>query len=282
MDNLVVVACIPAYNVEHRIGAVLTKTLDLVDQIIVCDDGSTDKTTEKSRSYGASVVIHEKNQGYGGALKTLFTASKEMQADIMITLDSDGQHQPEDITRLINHMAMNDLDIVIGSRFLDSNTKMPLWRKFGISVINKLTSKDSSISDTQSGFRAYSKRALQSLDLTEGGMGISTEILLKAREKGLSIGEVPIKVLYFEGSSTHNPVFHGLSVVHSSLKHIKVEQPFVLIGLPYIATMILFSLIICGRFYGVETVSDIMEKHMQLRVTLLVSTVALVIARFKI
>ncbi len=282
MVSPIVVACIPAYNEGNRIGAVLEKTVDLVDCTLVCDDGSSDNTIEVAESYGAQVIKHETNKGYGGAIKSLFNASKGMNADIVITLDSDGQHKPEDISRLVNHMVMNEVDIVIGSRFIESSTQFPLWRKFGISVINKLTSNDSKISDTQSGFRAYSRNAIQSLDLDEGGMGISTEILLKAEKRGLTIGEVPIEVLYFEGSSTHNPVSHGLSVVYSSLKHITVKQPFVLIGMPYIACMMLFCLIVTGQVYGVATVSEVIENNMLLLVTSLVSAVTAVIARFRI
>ena len=278
----IVVACIPAYNVENRIGPVLEKTRDLVDLTLVCDDGSTDLTPKIAELYGAQVIRHEKNRGYGGAIKSLFEAAKLLNAEIIVTLDSDGQHKPEDIVRLVNHMVMNKFDIVIGSRFMESSTKFPLWRKFGISVINKLTSNDSKISDTQSGFRAYSRKAIQLLDLEEGGMGISTEILLKAEKKGLSIGEVPIEVLYFEDSSTHNPVVHGLSVVYSSLKHMSVERPLVYIGPPFIVSMLLFNLIILGSVYGVETVSAIIEDNMLLMITTLISVGASVTSRFKI
>lgn len=278
----IVVACIPAYNVENRIGPVLEKTRDLVDLTLVCDDGSTDLTPKIAELYGAQVIRHEKNRGYGGAIKSLFEAAKLLNAEIIVTLDSDGQHKPEDIVRLVNHMVMNKFDIVIGSRFMESSTKFPLWRKFGISVINKLTSNDSKISDTQSGFRAYSRKAIQLLDLEEGGMGISTEILLKAEKKGLSIDEVPIEVLYFEDSSTHNPVVHGLSVVYSSLKHMSVERPLVYIGPPFIVSMLLFNLIILGSVYGVETVSAIIEDNMLLMITTLISVGASVTSRFKI
>ncbi len=282
MEHPFVVALIPAFNEEKRIGAVLEKTVGLVDEVLVCDDGSTDKTVEVAESYGAKVIRHEENKGYGGAIKTLFNEARSRKADIAITLDSDGQHKPEDITRLVTHMVMNQVDIVIGSRFIESMTKFPLYRKIGIAVINKLTSKDSKISDTQSGFRAYSGDALQSLNLEEEGMGVSTEILLKAEKQGLSVGEVPIEVFYFEDSSTHNPVTHGLSVVYSSLKHITVKQPFVFIGVPYIASMLLFCLIILGRVYGVAAVSAVIEDNMLLLVTSLVSAVASIVARFRI
>lgn len=280
MANPIIVACIPAYNEERRIGAVLEKTIGLVDEVLVCDDGSTDRTVEIAESLGATVIKHETNKGYGGAIKTLFNTASSMNADIAITLDSDGQHKPEDITRLVNHMVMNEVDIVIGSRFIESMTKFPLYRKIGIGIINKLTSNDSKISDTQSGFRAYSRNALQSLTLIEEGMGVSTEILLKAEKQGLAIGEVPIEVLYHDDSSTHNPVAHGLSVVYSSLKHITVKQPFVLIGVPYIMCMMLFCLIITGRVYGVDTVSAIIEDNMLLLATTLISAGYSILARF--
>ena len=133
----------------------------------------------------------------------------------------------------------NDLDIVIGSRFfMDDGSQIPGWRRAGIGVINALTVNGSGITDSQSGFRAYGRRALESLSITEDGMGASTEILLKAGEAGLRIGEVPINVAYREDSSTHNPVVHGFGVLLSMVKLLSIRRPLLFFGVPgFVATV---------------------------------------------
>ncbi len=228
-----IVACIPAYNEEHRIAAVIAKTKKMVDQVIVCDDGSNDLSGEIAREMGVIVVTHEENSGYGAAIISLFSKALEIGADIIVTIDSDSQHNPEDIHRLVAPLVNGDADIVIGSRFVEGGgADMPGWRKTGIDVINMVSSNGSGVKDTQSGFRAYNGDILSKLRLSEEGMGVSTEILIKATELGAKIVEVPITVNYYEDSSTHNPVFHGLSVVLTSVKHLSIKNPLLFYGLP--------------------------------------------------
>ena len=240
----------PAYNEEKRIVDVLTRARLHVDLVIVCDDGSDDETSEIAASLGAKVVKHDTNRGYGAALRTLFECALETGADYIVTIDADGQHNPDDIPILLEPLRQNVFDMVIGSRFLGDGAKFtPIWRKLGIEIINKV-SMDGRISDTQSGFRAYTRRALLSLNLCDRGMGVSTEILLQVKEKRLRIGEVPTLIRYYEDSSTHNPFLHGLSVIYSTVRHTVTNNPVSLVLVPsYLSLFFLYiSVVVLGDF----------------------------------
>ena len=176
---------IPAYNEEKNIAAIIIKLRKITDDIIVCDDGSNDLTAEIAAKSGASVVKHTKNLGYGSAIKSIFNKAKEYNNDALVTFDADGQHDIDDISGVVDPILDNKADIVIGSRFLKNSKGIPEYRKFGIKLITKVTnlSLKESLTDSQSGFRAYSKKVLEKLNLTDKGMGISTEILIKSSSK---------------------------------------------------------------------------------------------------
>ena len=209
---------------------------------MVCDDGSVDGTGEVARAAGATVISHKSNKGYGAAIKTIFEAAKEKNVDVLITMDSDGQHDVKDIPKFIKPIVTHDTDIVIGSRFLEkeSENQIPAYRRLGIKTITKLTQATSyeKITDAQSGFRSYNLNALSKLDLYENGMSLGTEILLKAKEKNLSILEVPITVSYHENTSTHNPVTHGVGVVGSILQFVSLRHPLMFYGLAGIVLLV--------------------------------------------
>jgi glycosyltransferase involved in cell wall biosynthesis len=168
-----------------------------------------------------------------------------------VTLDGDGQHDPRQIPRLLESFSKDEADLVIGSRFLndEDSSKVPRYRKMGLKVITGLASNASykGLTDTQSGFRAYGRRALQMLSVAEDGMGASTEILLKASDKGLRILEVPITINYEKGTSTHNPVSHGIDVLLSTVKHLSIRHPLMFYGLPGLC------LLLVSMFFGVWT-----------------------------
>jgi glycosyltransferase involved in cell wall biosynthesis len=236
-----IIACIPAYNEEKTIAKVILKTKKYVDKVIVCDDGSTDMTAEIAEAIGAKVIKHERNKGYGAALASLFKAAREENASAMITLDADLQHNPDDIPKILSSIIKGEADIVIGSRFLDGKGKLPKYRSLGIKVITKLTKHVSykDITDAQSGFRAYSREAIYSIIPSEQGMGASTEILLRAKEHGLRIKEIPIEIKYdVEKPSTQNPILHGLDVVLSTVKHLSIKRPLVFYGGPGLTALI--------------------------------------------
>jgi glycosyltransferase involved in cell wall biosynthesis len=235
-----VVAAVPAYNEEASIAKVVLKAQKYVDQVIVCDDGSSDYTADIAEALGAFVIRHDKNLGYGASMLSLFREARRVNVDVMVTLDADSQHDPDEIPVLLEKLS-GDLDIVIGSRFVEGGgSEAPPWRNFGIKFINRFTQGDSvKTSDSQSGFRAYSSRALDALTLTEDGMGISTEILLKAGELGLHVADAPIHVKYGVDSSTHNPVTHGVDVVLNTVKHISLYHPLLFYGVPGLASVVL-------------------------------------------
>ncbi len=228
-----VVAGIPAYNEEKNIAKTIAKLQNVVDEVIVCNDGSVDLTGTISEKMGAIVVNHSKNLGYGAAIGSIFSKVKELEADVLVTFDADGQHRIEDIDVVLKPIKNNEADIIIGSRFLGDNGSVPKYRKVGIKTITALSniSSDLNLTDAQSGFRAYNKKAIQSLNLSERGMGISTEILIKASKLKLRIKEVPIKIVYNGDTSTHNPAAHGISVILSTMKFVSIEHPLKFYGI---------------------------------------------------
>ena len=226
---------IPAYNEEKNIAKIISQLKDITSSIIVCDDHSTDNTNKIAKSLGVDVVTHSKNMGYGSAIKSIFAKAKEIDSDILVTMDADGQHRIEDLKKILEPILSGTVDVCIGSRFLGKNVEnVPSYRKVGIKVLTKLTnvSLKEAITDSQSGFRAYAKKAISEIIPTDSGMAISNEILLKASSLNLRIGEVPIVVLYDGDTSTHNPVSHGTSVFVSTLKFIAIEHPLRFFVLP--------------------------------------------------
>jgi len=240
--------CIPAFNEEDTIGEIVEKSSQHADKVIVCNDGSTDKTEEIARKNGAIVINHKKNLGYGAAIISLFEKAKKENAEIMVTLDGDGQHDPEQIPTLVNALIENNVDIVIGSRFLDKNTNSPSYRKVGIKIITSASNFGTNfkVSDSQSGFRVYSKDAIDAINPTDEGMSVSTEILLKASDKGFSVAEVPISVSYNGDTSEQNPVPHGISVLMSTLRFVSVKHPISFYGIPG------FVMLIIGILFGIQ------------------------------
>ena len=215
-----IVAGIPAYNEEQFIAEVVRKARRFADEVIVVDDGSRDGTSEAAKAAGAVVINHGVHKGYGESIKSCFEVMKLNTADVLVVLDGDGQHNPDDIPRLLAPIFSGRADVVVGSRFLGGQTNMPRYRKFGIKVITFLCNFGSrvKVSDAQSGFRAYSKKVLDTLTISGSGMGASAEVIIKIREKGFSIKEVPISCIYHPASHSANPVIHGLGVALTVVK----------------------------------------------------------------
>ncbi len=248
---------IPAYNEEKNIASIIVKLKKIAQKIIVCDDGSTDLTGEIAQKLGATVIRHPKNLGYGSGIRSIFQKAKEIDSDILVTFDADGQHQVEDIKKVIEPILKNNADLVIGSRFLDNKTiDVPEYRKIGIKLITKVTNSTlkEKITDSQSGFRAYNKDIITKLEPGDVGMGISTEILIKASSHGFKIAEVPINILYDGNTSTHNPVSHGTSVLLSTIKYISIEHPLKFYGIP---SLIFFVIGLSFTFFAVQYYTEI-------------------------
>ncbi|MHB8567549.1 MAG: glycosyltransferase family 2 protein [Nitrososphaerales archaeon] len=223
------VACIPAYLEERSIAKVVIGSKKYVDSVIVCDDGSSDMTATIAEMLGAKVVRHKVNVGKGEALRSLFIASRELDVDVMITIDGDGQHDPDEIPRLLEPIVNGTADIVVGSRFLGDKNAIPSHRKIGNKLLNSLTV--SGISDTQCGFRAYGREAIQSILPSEMGMGADSEILMEASRQHLRIVEVPVSVKYgIGGTSKRNAAYHIIDVFASIIKIITIKRPLLTFG----------------------------------------------------
>ena len=243
---------IPAFNEEKNIAKMIVKLKKIYDEIVVCNDGSTDLTGEIAENLGAIVINHKQNLGYGAGINSIIKKSKEIDTDILVTFDADGQHKVEDVKKVIEPIKNGDADLVIGSRFLSkTKEKIPEYRKIGINIITKVTNAGlkKKITDSQSGFRAYSKDLISKLDISDMGMGISTEILIKTNSLGFRIAEIPITILYEGKTSTQNPISHGTSVLFSTIKYTSIEHPLKFYGIP---SLIFFVIGLSFTFLSID------------------------------
>ena len=247
---------IPAYNEEKNIAKIIVELKKVADQIIVCNDGSTDSTSIIAESLGAIVIKHPKNLGYGSAIRSIFLKAREINSKVLVTIDADGQHKIEDVNKIIKPIVDGQADISIGSRFLDKHDNAPKYRKLGINIITKVTNSSLSekITDAQSGFRAYNNKVLQSLTPSDSGMGISTEILIKSSNLGFKIAEVPTEIQYEGDTSTQNPVSHGTEVLMSTLKYISIERPLRFYGIP---SFIFFAIGLIFTFLSIQYYTEV-------------------------
>jgi len=215
-----IIAVIPCSNEGQFISDVVTKTRQYVDKVIVIDDGSTDNTTEAAEAAGAEVVRHTKRQGAGAATRSGFEAAKANNADVLVTIDGDGQHNPDEVPVVLAPILTDNADLVIGSRFIEPKTNIRAYRKFGIDVITWLYNFGSKVkvTDSQSCFRAHNRKVIDGVNITENGFGFSVQVLIQARRKGFVIKEAPISCIYHSQGSSLNPVVHGLSVALDVVK----------------------------------------------------------------
>lgn len=221
-----VVAIIPAYNEEKALADVIGKTLEHVDEVIVVDDGSSDKTSEVAIEVGARVIRHSVNLGKGEALKSGFKAIGD--DSIIITIDGDGQHNPSEIPALVRPIVEDGADLVNGSRYMNGpEENTPAYRRVGQKVLDIATniSAGTRVTDSQSGFRAFSSKSKNVFRFKDTGFGIESEMLVDAAEAGLKIVEVPITVRYDLDGSTKDPITHGVGVLFNIAKD-KVLRTF--------------------------------------------------------
>lgn len=209
-----IIGVIPAYNEENSISKVVFETIKHVDDIIVIDDSSTDNTYENARKAGAIALRHIINRGAGAATCTGIQAALKLDADIIVTIDADGQHLPDDIPSLIKPILENRADIVIGSRFEGNIDEMPFIKKIGNILLNKITFLfyGINISDTQSGFKAFSRKTASLIDITVDRYGFCSEVIGEIRRKKLRFVEVPIPAIYInknKGTTT----FDGFKII---------------------------------------------------------------------
>jgi len=220
-----VIIGLPAYNEERAVAGVVLQAKEYADTVIVVNDGSVDNTAKMARLAGAEVVEHGENKGYGAAIQTILVEAGRRNADILVIIDADAQHNPNEIPRLVEAV-MSGSDVVIGSRESHKDV-IPGYRRLGQSILAKFTNiaARQNLSDTESGFRAYSRKAITEMELNEQGMAISAEIISEASHKGLKISEVPITVSYDNISSSQNPILHGLGNLSRIFIFISERRP---------------------------------------------------------
>ena len=225
-----IVAAIPALNEENMIAKVIIHSMKWVNQVLVVDDGSMDDTSLIARKLGALVIRHERNIGKGAAIRECFEWARKSQVDVLVTLDADGQHDADDISKLLTPITDGRADIVIARR---QSVDVPRLRRIGGRALDRLISAATNreVVDSQSGFRAYSKEALEHVRASEFGMGVDSEILMHASTAKLRIVEVPVTMAYKNlRASTQNPIYHWFDVTFSVLKFISIRHPLSFYG----------------------------------------------------
>jgi hypothetical protein len=249
-------AVIPAFNEERFIGTVVLTARYIVDRVIVISDGSTDRTADVARRAGAEVIELERNMGKGEALNVGFASALSHEPDVVVMLDGDSQHDANDIPKLVLPIVTGDADIVVGSRFMGSMHRVPRWRVAGQRILNGATNAGSGVSltDSQSGFRAFSPRALTAVRFKQPGLAAESEMQFIADRLGLRMEEVPISVHYLDGNK-RNPFSHGLEVVDSILTLVARRRPLAFLGVPGAAS------VVTGATLGVWVVETVNTHH---------------------
>jgi len=226
-----VLAGIAAYNESSYIGSIVLQARQYVDEVIVIDDGSTDNTANIAELAGATVIRHAENRGKGTAIQSILAEAKKRNPDVLVLLDADSQHDPNEIPVLIKPIS-EGFDLVIGSREAQKD-KTPRYRRIGQKVIfrsSRLASQ-ANISDSESGFRALSPKAINELELKATGFAIESEMITRAADKNLKITEVPISNIYTKDGSTLHPIRHGIDVLSRIIVMISQRRPLFFFGL---------------------------------------------------
>lgn len=240
-----IVALIPAYNEERFIGSMVLAVREYVDEVLVVDDGSRDRTTAIARRAGAVVVRHQANQGKAGAVNTGFAYLRQLTPAAVVMLDGDGQHCAHDIPTVLAPVLDGTADVVVGSRYMAVHSDIPVYRQVGQHGLNLMTNVTSgvSLSDTQSGFRAFSPSAIAQLSFSQSGFSIESEMQFQVRDHKLRVAEVPIKVFYAEPAK-RNPVAHGLQVLNGILQLVGQSRPLLFFSTA--GSTILFAGVVLG------------------------------------
>jgi glycosyltransferase involved in cell wall biosynthesis len=275
--KLKIVAGMPAFNEAKYLGSLLLKTRQYVDEVFIVDDGSSDDTVKVAELAGAGVVRHDHNKGYGAAIQSIIAEAKKRDADILVILDADAQHDPKEIPGLLQPLLENKADFVIGTRRKEKK-KIPFYRRIGQKVILSSVKmlSDDDLTDTECGFRAFSRKAINTLELRENGMAVSAETVAEASRKGLVTLQVPVSVTYSDDSSTLNPVSHGVGVLAGVISMISEQRPLFFFGLGGVISMTI------GLIFGIRVI-DMFSKSGVLPVgNTLLAVLFLVIGAFSV
>jgi glycosyltransferase involved in cell wall biosynthesis len=228
-----IVAAIPCFNEELFIGSVVLKAKDYVDSVLVIDDGSTDRTALVAEKAGAKVIKHDRNKGKGVAVNTAFKYAREIGFKALVLLDGDGQHEPAFIPSLVKPVLDGNADMVVGSRYLNIKSSIPGYRTWGHGLLTFLTNLGSRVklTDSQSGFRAFSSKAIEALIFAEEGLSIESEMQFLANDTDLRVTEIPISIGY-HSKAKRSPLAHGMGVLNSIIGLISRRIPLFFFGVP--------------------------------------------------
>src|SRR5438034_10727594 len=230
-DSKILVA-IPAFNEGPTIGSVVLKARQFASEVIVIDDGSSDDTAETAALAGAHVIQHARNLGKGVAIRSAWLYAREYAPEALVLIDADHQHDPNDIPRLVEIVLSAECDVVIGVRW-GKTSGMPNYRRAGKRALDYATAaaeRNGMLTDSQSGYRAFSRRALLSLEPTEKGLAIESQLLLDAQEKNLRIKEVNIDARYDVEGSKVSPARHGTAVLGRIIVLVSEKRPLFFFG----------------------------------------------------
>ncbi len=245
-----IVAVVPAFNEELTIGSIVLETKKHADEVIVVDDGSLDRTAEIAMLAGAMVIRLDQNTGKANALIKGFELARQNGFSAGVMLDGDGQHDPNDLPSILSPILNGEADLVIGSRHLGNGKGIPSYRRVGQKMLDVVTNAATrqKVTDSQSGFRALSKQAMNSLDFYSKGFNVESDMIYQFSQKGLKVKEVPIGVNYdVPRKHTKNPLSHGIRVMGRIVRLVSQSRPLLMLGVPG------FALFTMGLLLGLSS-----------------------------
>jgi glycosyltransferase involved in cell wall biosynthesis len=266
-----VVVGIPAYNEDRYIGSLILKLRTEDRTVLVVDDGSTDATGAVSELAGATVIRHRDNRGKVAAVATIFKHAAQLNADVLVLLDGDSQHDPREIDQLAEPILSGQADMVVGSRFAGMRSVIPRWRVAGQHALTLATNLGSGLhlTDSESGYRAFSRRVLEEMRFNAHGFALEPATQFQAKQRGWRVLEVPIRVNY-DIPLKRNPVWHGVGQIDAILRLVAEHRPLLFFGVPGMAVLL------AGLLLGLQVVR-IYDATQQLAVGYSLITVLLVI-----
>jgi glycosyltransferase involved in cell wall biosynthesis len=266
-----VLVAIPAFDEDRFIGSLVLKLRARGHMVVVVDDGSSDATGDVAQAAGAVVLRHPQNLGKSAAVRTAFVHACRIAVDALVILDGDSQHDPADIDRLVEPILNGEADMVVGSRFAGMRSHIPRWRVAGQHALTLATNLGSGLhlTDSESGYRAFSRKALEEMRFSGTGFAIEPETQFEAKRRGWKVLEVPIRV-HYELPLKRNPVWHGVGQVDAILRLIGQHRPLLFFSVPGLL------LLLSGLYLGIQ-VARIYDATQQLAVGYALITVMLCI-----
>jgi glycosyltransferase involved in cell wall biosynthesis len=248
-----IIVAIPCLNEERNIGSLVIQARRWASEVVVVDDGSTDETALIAEGAGATVIRHAENQGKGAALNSAFGVALGRDADVLVVMDGDGQHRADGIPNVAAPVLKGEADIVVGSRHLQEGG-IPRVRRVGQTVVTAATNLGSGVNltDSQSGFRAFSRKALESMTFSSRGFAVESEMQFLALDRGLVVVEVPIEAVYVDPPK-RNVFRHGLVVIDGVMRLVGMHRPLLFFALMSLVMWLAGALM---ALWALDTVSQ--------------------------